>query len=361
MTLKMNETLERLFDHFVEDALKEVKPEERETYRAELEARAAELFKSAADGPASFSDLVGLGAKEIDFGGLAAPGIDVDFDESIMPTQIRAVSELYVIYQYEKMRVFDVAQVLLRLFRDGKMKVHLGPGARQLYLLEKHAPLRYKAADRQRAYRRVFNYGTAAPPAGAHINTGFHRQFVAFAAAIAQYYRDLLIGEVIRGSQNIGQRPFGSQATIQRLGTDLRWDIDRASYGNIVALTVETLNYVRLVMSACESPDIMKVFDASNKWDVIEEVSRRHLGGVNQLAQRASMADSGRSLLRFTAGTGLQIADPELFRTKIASLGPLAEKWIAAYRMTPEGASFPGVTPALQAMLGTGAVEARAQ
>ena len=113
------------------------------------------------------------------------------------------------------------------------------------------------------------------PPPRAVVYRNFHRQFVAFNAAIAQYFRDLLIGEVIRGSQLINQRPFGSQATIQRLGTDLRWGLDRATYGNLYALTVETGNYLKVVLDMLETPDIKKAFDANTKWDVIEFVSER--------------------------------------------------------------------------------------
>ena len=49
------------------------------------------------------------------------------------------------------------------------------------------------------AYRRAFNYGQVQAPAGAVVNRNFHFQFVAFNSALAQYFRDLTIGEVIRG------------------------------------------------------------------------------------------------------------------------------------------------------------------
>src|SRR5262249_56408954 len=53
------------------------------------------------------------------------------------------------------------------LFHEGRMRIQRGPGARALYLLEKHYPLRYKARDRMLAYRRAFGAGTLAPPPGA--------------------------------------------------------------------------------------------------------------------------------------------------------------------------------------------------
>ena len=68
---------------------------------------------------------------------------------------------------YERMGVFRVAEVLRRLFRDGRMRIQRGPGARSLYLLEKWQPLRYGPRDRLTAYMRTFNYGKAPRPAGA--------------------------------------------------------------------------------------------------------------------------------------------------------------------------------------------------
>jgi hypothetical protein len=89
------------------------------------------------------------------------------------------------------------------------MRIQRGPGARGLYLLEKWQPLRYNARDRAIAYMRVFNYGRAPRPAGAIVNVNFHYQFVALMSALAQYFRDITIGEVIRGSYTIDQRPYG--------------------------------------------------------------------------------------------------------------------------------------------------------
>jgi hypothetical protein len=204
------------------------------------------------------------------------------------------------------------------------------------------------------AYRRAFSYGAAPAPAGAIVNTNFHRQLVAFMVAVAQYFRDLLIGEVIRGGPNIEQRPFGSVATVQRLGLDLRWALDRSTYGNILALTVETGHYLKTALQLLDEPDIKKAFDANTKWDVVEIVSNRHLGGVAELPQRAKMAESGRRILQYIANNDFKTAvDPVMFQAEARPLGPHSEAWIAAYRMTPEGRGFPGVVPALRSLLGT--------
>ena len=354
MAFESHETIARLWQKFLREELAALPPQEREAYERQFEQRFDELLKGAAgDGQDGFLDLIGFGGKGTPpFGDLSYPFIRPDFDDAVTASQLHAAAELYYIYQHERMRLFDVVNVLRRLFQLGRMRIQRGPGARGLYLLEKWRPLRYSRRDRMIAYRRTFNYGSAPAPAGAIVNTGFHRQLVAFMVSLSQYFRDLMIGEVIRGGQLIDQRPFGSVATIQRLGLDLRWALDRSSYGNILALTHEVGHYLKTTLQLLDSPDIKKAFDANTKWDVIEVVSNRHLGGVADLSQRAKMAESGRRILMWVADNDFRTAtDPILFQSEARPFGPHADAWIAAYRMVPEGRGFRGVTGTLRDFL----------
>lgn len=349
------ETIQRLYRRLLREELEGLPPEQRRGVARELESRLGELLKGAAgDGTEAFVDLVGLGKEGVrPFGDVPYPNLISDFDEAIVPSQVHAAAQLYYIYQHERMGVFRVAEVLRRLFRDGRMRIQRGPGARTLYLLEKWQPLRYNARDRLTAYMRVFNYGKAPRPAGAIVNVNFHFQLVALMTALAQYFRDLTIGEVIRGGQVIEQRPFGTLATVQRLGADLRYALDRASYGNIVALTHETGLYLKQLLELFEAPDIKKAFDANNKWDVIEAVLNRFMGGARELSQRAKMAESGRYVLLWVADNPFDVQeDPQQFQTEAQAAAANAEAWIAAYRMTEEGRRFPGVAQSLRWAVG---------
>jgi hypothetical protein len=355
MSFNTTETIQRLWETFLREQLAGLQPEERRQYEQQFEDRFSELLQKAANGgPDGFLDLIGFGGKgPVDFANLSYPYIQPDFDDSVVPSQLHAAAELYYIYQHERMRLFQVVQVLLRLFREGRMRIQRGPGARGLYLLEKWKPLRYTLRDRMIAYRRAFNYGSAEAPAGAIVNRDFNRQLVGFMVAVAQYFRDLLIGEVIRGGPMLEQRPFGSIGTVQRIGLDMRYALDRATYGNIFALAMETGHYLKSVLTLLDTPDIKKAFDANTKWDVVEMVSNRYLGGIAEPSQRAKMAESGRRILQFVADNDFKTAiDPILFQSTIRPMGTHAEAWIAAYRMTPEGRGFTGVTPALRSILG---------
>jgi hypothetical protein len=356
MSFQTTETIQRLWETFLRDQLASLPPHERQKFEQPFEQRFGELLKGAANGEGrdGFLDLIGFGDKGApDFDQISYPFIQPDFDDAIVPSQLHSAAELYYIYQHERMKIFEVVDTLLRLFRLGKMRIQRGPGARGLYLLEKWKPLRYGRNERMVAYRRAFNYGTVQAPAGAVVNRNFHRQIVGFMVAVGQYFRDLLIGEVIRGGQLIEQRPFGSVATVQRIGLDLRYALDRSTYGNIFSLAMETGHHLKSILQLLDAPDIKKAFDANTKWDVVEIVSNRYLGGVAEPSQRAKMAESGRRILQFIADNDFKTGiDPILFQSVVRPMGAHAEAWIAAYRMTPEGRGFPGVTPALQSVLG---------
>lgn len=349
------ETLKRLWPEFNVDQLEGMSPEERQQFEQQFEARFGELLNSLGNGGTSgFVDLIGLGDDTpAPFEDISYPHLEPDFEDAITPSQLHAAAELYYIFQHERMKAFKIIEVLQKLFRLGKINIQRGPGARALYLDDRWQSLRYSQRDRMIAYRRVFNYGKVKAPAGAVVNVNFHRQLVGFMVAVAQYNRDMQISEVIRGGQMINQRPFGSVATVQRIALDLRYALNRASYGNIFALTLESGHYLKSVLQLFDTPDIKKAFNSSSKWGVVESVSNRYLGGSELLSQRTKMAESGRRVLQFIAGNNFETGtDPVLFQSIIRPITPYVETWLASYRMTPEGQRFPGITPALQSVTG---------
>ena len=85
----------------------------------------------------------------------------------------------------------------------------------------------------------------------------------------------------------------------------------------------------------------------------LEAVAARHLGGARDLSQRAKMAETGRRILQWIADSDFKTTlDPLVFQAETRAIGASSEAWIAAYRMTPEGRQFPGVTRSLRWALG---------
>jgi hypothetical protein len=361
MAYETRDTIQSFWQRFAAEELEGLNTAQRERVAREFEVRLGDLVGAASgNAQSAFADLLGLGpGGPPGFGAIDWPEVEADFDASITQAQLHAVAELYFVCQNERMGVFRAIDVLRRMFHEGRMKVHRGPGARGLYVLDKWRPLRYGPNERMAAYRRVFNYGRGPRPPGAIVNLNFHFQLVALMTALAQYFRDLTISEVIKTGAALDQRPFGTLAVVQRIATDLRYALDRSSHGSVFALALETSVHLKQLLEILDSPDIKKAFDAKTKWDVVEEVLNRHFGGARELSQRARMAEAGRYVLYWIADTPLDTATPAEFRDSAQRAAAEAEAWLAAYRLTEEGRRFPGVSETLRGAVGLPPLDGR--
>ena len=91
----------------------------------------------------------------------------------------------------------------------------------------------------------------------------------------------------------------------------------------------------------------------NNKWDVLEQVLNRYLGGVARAV--AAGQDGGERAAGPAVCRGRRFRDRRgsaRFDIEAQPAGAHAEAWIAAYRMTEEGRRFPGVTENLRWAVG---------
>src|SRR3712207_1496368 len=116
--VETHDVLKRLMQRFFRDELPNLSPTERSALEAKFEGRFQSLLDNATgEKPYGFPDIIGLGPDGVKpFEELPYPRLRADFDESVIPSQIHAAAELYFIYQYERMKVFQVVNVLRRLF-----------------------------------------------------------------------------------------------------------------------------------------------------------------------------------------------------------------------------------------------------
>ncbi len=243
--------------------------------------------------------------------------------------RLLAVGDLYYIYQHEKIGVFRVVLKLQELFKAGTVRLASGDGAYGLYQYDRRQALRHTHRDRLQAYRRVFGYTQAKPPAGAQPNREFHNLLVHFMTQIAQFFRDKRISEVIRPRAT--DPSFGSIAIVRRAGLDLRNNLKSASYGHVNVLRVEMLQLLDEAFRILGAEDIRKLFGADNAWDVIEEVMKRHLGQphVNASA-RNRMAIAGRDVLRWLAQSHILNATRAEFEALLVQIADETEEWLTS-------------------------------
>jgi hypothetical protein len=276
------------------------------------------------------AQLVGLGPQAADkMGATRLPQSVEVYDDTVTSERVLAVGDLYYIYQHERLGVFHVVPKLQELFKAGTVRLSSGSGAYGLYRFDRRQVLRYTHRDRMQAYRRVFGYTNAVPPAGAQPNRDFHNLFVHFMTQVAQFYRDKRISEVIRPRAT--DPSFGSVAVVRRAGLDLRNNLKDASYGHINVLRVEVLQLLDEAFRILSSDDIKKLFGADNAWDVIEEVMKRYLGQAQiNASQRNRMAIAGRDVVRWLAQPHILNSTRAEFEALLTEIADKAEEWLTS-------------------------------
>jgi hypothetical protein len=259
----------------------------------------------------------------------APPGV-VPYDEEVPSERLLSVGDLYYCYQHERLGVFRAVYALQEMFRAGQVRLTDGPGAFALYRFDIKRVLRYGHDARMQAYRRVFGYTGAPPPAGSRANRAFHGLFSRFCGETAQLFRDKRVAEVVRGPAGALAFGFGSIAAVRRAGLDLRANVKRAAYGDAGVLAVELLQLLGTAFDILGSADVMQQFGTDNAWDTLEEVLLRARREEAPASLRSRMAIAGRGILHWLAHPHIMVTDRPDFETRLQLIGEFAEEWITS-------------------------------
>jgi hypothetical protein len=291
-------------------------------------------------GDSGLANLIGLGpSAPASLGQTEVSAGVVPYDDRLRSERVLAAADLYYICLNERIGVFQVMYKLQELFRAGALRLSDGPGAFALYRFDKHSILRYRRIDRQRAYRRVFGYGTADPGANARPNPDFHGLFVHFISETAKFWRDKRIAEVIQhGATDLS---FGSIAIVQRAGLDLRNNMKNSSYGFINVLRIETSQALAEAFRVLDAPDVRAQFGAENAWDTLELVMWQYFHRAVYASTMNQMAESGRRILQWLAEPFVLRNDRLAFEAELSRIANDAERWLSAH----EGMEMTRPTP----------------
>jgi hypothetical protein len=280
-------------------------------------------------GDRGFADMIGLGATAaVDSGSVAVPLAVDDYEDTVDAERVRAMADLYYVYQHEHIGVFRAVDKLQQLFQAGAVRLSHGEGAHQLYQWDRRDVLRFTKRDRLAAYCKGFGYCAAPPPVGARPNREFHHLFSHFVREVAIFWRDKRVSEVIRVRAN--DPTFGSVATVRRAGLDLRNNLKFVSYGHLNVLTQEVMRLLDDAFRILQSPDVRNLFGAESAWDVVEEILTRYFGEAVSTSARQRMAVAGREILRWLAESTIRTMSRAQFENALIRIGDSSEEWLTS-------------------------------
>ena len=275
------------------------------------------------------SRLIGLGDRVAsDLNETRPTALVPPYDDQISRERLTAVGDLYYIYQHERAGVFRAILKLQQLFQAGEIRLSDGPGALSLYQYDRKRVLRYTQRERRAAYRKVFGYTEAVPPAGAEPNTAFHALLSNFCQHVSRFFEDKRVSEVLRPD---GVREtFGSMAVVRRSGLDLRHNLKQVSFGHVAVLRSEVMVLLQEAFDILGSHDVINLFGADNAWDVLEEVLTRYVREIPVTSQRSRMAVTGREILRWLSEDYLLSTVRIDFESLLEAIVDACDDWLTS-------------------------------
>jgi hypothetical protein len=246
-------------------------------------------------------------------------------DTEIVPENLRAVQAIYFAYQLEQMRMFQVVERIVELFREGLLP--LGTASAEAF--REHAFSGDRLSEQERADLYARALGVEGMPAGASSEVEPNRDFLSlwlrFVSSVALYARQHAVEDLLAPLTAINARvrdaarALATNASahgmgLTRVGTRLSEDVQAA-------------------FTLLREPEIAQAFGARDMWQVIDQLNRDELGGAVKVTRYRTRAQAGSVVLQWLAAHADALREPAVH---IANASPshsdlvqAVEQWLA--------------------------------
>src|SRR5262249_51430833 len=153
------------------------------------------------------------------------PDLEEDVDIEIQADNLKAVQAIYFVYQLEEMRLFQVVERIVELFRQGLLPLGRKSVGDKLFNYYKKAAERITENERRDLYLRLFG----APGGNPSIepNRDFNELWLRFVSAVSSFTRQLTVEKLLRNSVPLAVSP----EQVRKAARDLGANLSRNGYG----------------------------------------------------------------------------------------------------------------------------------
>lgn len=252
------------------------------------------------------------------------PDLEVESGVDIDPENLQAVQAIYFTYQLEEMRMFQVVERIVDLFRQGMLPLGRGYVSDFLYHYYQKAGERMTEGERRDLYFRCFGAPGGNPNMG-EPNRDFNELWLRFLSAVSSFSRQLSVDRMLRSNVPVAV----SQEQVRKAGRDLAANLSRNGYGIAYNAAIEMQQSILDFKTVLTNPDLRNVFGARDMWQVIDLVNANYLGGARNTHRFRTQSRNGAIIIRWLANhvqalTNIagpvllidQIVDPQMFRVE---------------------------------------------
>lgn len=224
------------------------------------------------------------------------PDLEESVDVDIVKENLHAVQAIYFSYQLEEMRMYQVVERIVELFRQGLLPLGRSQVGDFLYKYYQKASERITESERRDLYFRCFGAPGGNPNAG-EPNRDFNELWLRFVSAVSSFARQLTVDQLLRTRVPMAV----SQEQVRKAGRDLGANLSRNGYGIAYFAATEMQKSILEFRDVLSDAELRNTFGARDMWQVIEIVNANYLGGARNTHRYRTQSRNGAIIIRWIA------------------------------------------------------------
>ena len=219
--------------------------------------------------------------------------------DEIEPDNIRSVAVIYLAFQLEQMRLFQVVDRIVELFMAGLLPLGYDNGARMLDDFYWRAHRRLNQVERFAQYGRALGVSGGQVSQDINPNTEFGKLLLRFISSVAEFERQQSVGNLFDG--RTGRALTTSGEYVRKAGRDLAANVSLYGWAGTHFAAERIATHVREAMDILQLPQIKQSYGVTTLWQVIERVSAQEFGQTVNVVKHRTLADETRKILNLIA------------------------------------------------------------
>jgi hypothetical protein len=282
---------------------------------ARLGRKASDAFKRRPPGSPGFDQMVrtlflsgvtgdpagdgsGAGIGRVELPPLSDPNGGGD---EIEPDNIRAVATLYVGFQLEQMRFFQVTDRIVELFMAGLLPIGYDEAARKLDRYYWAGEDRLNEAARWSQYSRALGASGGQVSQDVNPNLEFNTLLLRFISSVSEFERQQSIGNLF-DQRTVGSRSLSMSAEyVRKAGRDLAANVSLYGWAGTYFAAERVTRQIGKAMEILQLNHVQEAYGVNTPWQVIERVAQREFGTAVNVVKHRTLADETRKILNLVA------------------------------------------------------------
>jgi hypothetical protein len=230
------------------------------------------------------------------------PDLEAAVDIEIVGENLHAVQAIYFSYQLEEMRLFQVVERIVDLFRQGLVPIGRGVVGDFLFNYYRKAAERITESERRDMYMRVFGAPGGSP--SSEPNRDFNELWLRFISATSSFARQLTVERLLRNAVPMAV----TQEQVRKAGRDLGVNLSRNGYGIAYFAATELQQTIIEFRDVLQNAEMLNAFGSRDMWQVIDQVNVNYLGGARNTHRYRTQSRAGAVIIRWIANNTQRLA-----------------------------------------------------